>query len=94
MEVRRCPRVAILVTGSGIDRGRFRARPGQIFESNSAMLAALIRRAGGEPRCHPPVPDRAEAVQSALRSAVAEADVVVTVGGASVVNTIWCDRPW
>ncbi|MFO1458983.1 MAG: gephyrin-like molybdotransferase Glp [Verrucomicrobiota bacterium] len=84
VEVRRCPRVAILVTGSELIGAASEPAPGQIFESNSAMLAALIRRAGGEPRCHPPVPDRAEAVQSALRSAVAEADVVVTVGGASV----------
>lgn len=84
VEVRRRPRVAILVTGSELIGANADPAPGQIFESNSVMLAALIRRAGGEPRCPPPVPDRAEAVQSALRSAVAESDVVVTVGGASV----------
>lgn len=84
VEVRRRPRVAILVTGSELVGADAQPAPGQIFESNSVMLAALIRRAGGEPQCHPPVTDRAEAVQAALRAAVAESDLVVTVGGASV----------
>ncbi|MBL9175982.1 MAG: molybdopterin molybdotransferase MoeA [Verrucomicrobiales bacterium] len=84
VEVRRRPRVAILVTGSELVGADARLAPGQIFESNSVMLAALLRRAGGEPRGHPPVPDRAEDIQAALRSAVAESDLVVTVGGASV----------
>ena len=82
--VHRAPRVAILANGSELRPPGMELAEGQIFESNTAMLAALVRRFGGEPiftRC---VADEAPLLREALLEAFAVADLVITVGGASV----------
>ena len=82
--VHRAPRVAIVANGSELRTPGETLAPGQIYESNTAMLAALVRRAGGVPvftRC---VPDDPAQLGAALTEAFTEADLVVTVGGASV----------
>ena len=82
--VHRAPRVAILANGSELRPSGEPLAPGQIHESNTAALAALVRRAGGVPvwtRC---VPDKPSVLREALAEAFATAEVVVTVGGASV----------
>ena len=58
--------------------------PGQIFESNRAMVAALVRQAGGEPKIYPLVADTLAATRAALALAFKENDIVVTSGGVSV----------
>jgi molybdopterin molybdotransferase len=84
--VYRRPEVAILTTGDEL-RGPeayadVRAGAG-IPESNGPMLAAQVTAAGGVPRVLGIIPDNAEALLAAL-GAAAPADVVVTVGGASM----------
>jgi len=59
-------------------------RPGAIFESNNATLAAVITAAGGIPRLHPPVRDDPRRIEAALRSALARSDLVLATGGSSV----------
>lgn len=82
--VRRRPRVALLANGSELRPPGTELAAGQIFESNTAMLAALVRRFGGEPVFYRCVPDAAVPLNAALAEAFTVADLVITVGGASV----------
>lgn len=84
VSVGRRPVVGLLATGSELREAGEPLVPGQIYESNRAMLAALVTRAGGVPKIFPLVPDTLAATQSALERAFAESELVVTSGGVSV----------
>ena len=84
VQVGQRPRVALLATGSELREPGATLAPGQIYESNRVMLAALTRSAGGVPEVLPVVPDTLEDTRRALELAFARADVVVTSGGVSV----------
>ncbi|GGH16877.1 molybdopterin molybdenumtransferase MoeA [Alsobacter metallidurans] len=85
LSVRRKPRVAILATGDELVRPGEAARPDQIVTSNSYALAAIARRAGAEPIDLGIAGDTFAALEGAIETALArEADVLVTLGGASV----------
>jgi molybdopterin molybdotransferase len=78
------PRVTVISTGNElVDPGQ-PLIPGQIWESNATMLAAAARLAGCEARRHPIVPDRADAVLTAVREALADSDLLITSGGVSM----------
>jgi molybdopterin molybdotransferase len=83
-QVHRRPLVALLATGSELREPGKALAAGQIYESNRAALAALIRNAGGEARVFPLVPDERDATEAALRSAFEQCDLVITSGGVSV----------
>jgi molybdopterin molybdotransferase len=78
----RRPRVDVLITGDELLPAGARPEGYRIVDSNSVMLAALVRRDGGEPRVAPLLPDRRELVREALRGSTA--DVVLLSGGSSV----------
>lgn len=82
--VARRPMVAILTNGSELRPPGSPLSPGQIYESNAPMLAALLRRVGADTTCLPPPPDDPRIVGQSLSAALDSADVVLTVGGASV----------
>lgn len=85
VEVVRRPRVGVLATGDEVVPPGTPLRPGQIWSSNSASIAALVRRAGGEPVPLGIAGDTLDAVVGALRDAVARGcDVIVSTGGVSV----------
>ena len=84
LKVSRQPRVALLATGSELAESGGPLQPGQIYESNRAMLAALLKRAGARPDIFPLVPDTMEATRSALERALARCDAAITTGGVSV----------
>jgi molybdopterin molybdotransferase len=77
------PRLVVLATGSELARPGEALRPGQIYDSNGAMLAAAARAAGADVDVLPTVEDTPEAHRRVLETALA-ADVVVTTGGVSV----------
>jgi molybdopterin molybdotransferase len=79
----RRPRVAVLATGSELRRPGEPLGPGEIYESNTVMLAAQVRRAGADAEVHGAVADDADATRTALERALA-ADVLITSGGVSV----------
>lgn len=81
--VRRLPHVAILDSGDELARDAANCPPHQIPASNGAMLAALASSLPCRITPLGPVPDRLEALGSALDAANA-ADIIVTSGGASV----------
>ncbi len=82
--VARRPRVTVVCTGDELLRAGEPSRPGAIFESNSAALAALAQQAHAEVRVAPIVRDDPDATQRAFEEALDGADVLVTVGGVSV----------
>lgn len=83
IRVTRRPVVAILSTGDELVLPGETPRPDQIISSNSFGLAALAEQAGAEARILPIVPDRMEALETAF-ALCADADLIVTSGGASV----------
>jgi len=79
----RRPRVAIFSTGDEIVAPGGPIRPGQVFDSNAAVLAAAVEELGGEPVPHGIVPDDMAALAAALEWALAEGDMVLLSGGTS-----------
>jgi molybdopterin molybdotransferase len=80
----RAPVVGLLATGSELCEAGRPLGPGQIYESNRAMLAPLLAAAGARVRSYPLVPDTLAATSDALKLAFSECDVVITAGGVSV----------
>ncbi|CAM2152819.1 Molybdopterin molybdenumtransferase [Pararobbsia alpina] len=77
-------RVGILTTGDElVAPGQLRA-PQQIFNSNAAMLAALVEGMGAQAAEVVHAADDEQALREALSSLVAQCDLVLTVGGVSV----------
>jgi molybdopterin molybdotransferase len=76
------PRVALLSTGEEIVEAPGVPGPFQIYDSGAPALAAMIEGWGASVVRARPVKDELEAVIAALQGA--DADLVVTVGGASV----------
>ncbi|WP_339947835.1 gephyrin-like molybdotransferase Glp [uncultured Albimonas sp.] len=83
VEVLRRPVVAIVATGDELVEPGETPGPDQIVSSNSYGLHALLAARGAAPRLAPIARDTLESLAAAF-AAVAEADLVVTLGGASV----------
>jgi molybdopterin molybdotransferase len=82
VKVSRRPRIALLATGEELVAPGGSPGPFQIFESGSVGLSAMIARWGGEAMRLAPAQDTEEAILAAL--VAVQADLIVTVGGASV----------
>lgn len=81
--VRRRPRVAVIATGDELVLPGQRPGPGQIVASNHLGVAALAEQAGAEASFLGIARDTAESLDEKL-DAARDADIVVTIGGASV----------
>jgi molybdopterin molybdotransferase len=79
----RRPRVTVLATGSELRPPGQPLAPGEIYESNTVLLAAQLASAGAEVTVLGPVGDDAAATRAALERGL-ESDVLVTSGGVSV----------
>jgi molybdopterin molybdotransferase len=79
------PRVAILVTGDELVVPGTGQQPGpqQIYDSNSAMLRALLTAAGAEVVAQEHARDTVDALRNALTRVMAQAEFVVVTGGVS-----------
>ena len=85
LPVRRRPRVAILATGDELVRPGEEPGPDQIVASNSYAIGAMVEKAGGEALDLGIALDTVEALEDRILAAErARADVLVTLGGASV----------
>ncbi|MBW3540669.1 MAG: molybdopterin molybdotransferase MoeA [Planctomycetes bacterium] len=82
VDVVRRPRVRLLVTGNELTPPGEPLPEYRIYESNSAMLRALVERDGGAIESQRNVPDDREAIRAGLVDA--GADVVLVSGGSSV----------
>lgn len=83
VDVARRPRAVVIATGSELRGLGERLSPGEIYESNGAMLVAALAEAGALVDSARVVADDPAAHRAALGEALA-ADVVVTSGGVSV----------
>ncbi len=81
--VSRCPEVALLATGDELVMPGQEPGPDQIIASNNFGLKALLEGAGARVRMLPIAHDSRAALEAAFASA-AGADLLVTIGGASV----------
>jgi molybdopterin molybdotransferase len=89
LQVTRRPRIGLLISGDellppGVARG-----PGQIWESNSVLLSALLQRLGYAVADQRVVADQPEPLRLALRELAAGCDVVVSTGGVSAGDSDW-----
>jgi molybdopterin molybdotransferase len=82
VQVVRRPTVAVLVTGDELLPCGSSPEGFKIVDSNSVMLAALVRRDGGLPSEVQLIPDRYETIKAALLAATE--DTVLVSGGSSV----------
>jgi molybdopterin molybdotransferase len=79
----RRPRVSVLATGSELRAPGEQLAPGEIYESNTVLLAAQLESAGAEVTVLRPVGDDERATRDALERGL-DSDVLVTSGGVSV----------
>jgi molybdopterin molybdotransferase len=87
--VNRRPRLGLLTSGDellppGMDRGS-----GQIWESNSSLLIALLQRLGYDVADRRVVADQPGPLRAALQELAESCDVVVSTGGVSAGDSDW-----
>lgn len=78
------PTVAILSTGDELVEPGEQPGPGQIRDSNRAMIWAAVQAAGGRPLDLGIGRDNKEALVELVRKGLAEADMLITSGGVSM----------
>jgi molybdopterin molybdotransferase len=78
------PRVVVISTGNELIEPGSGLAPGQIWDSNSFMLAAAAREAGCIAFRHGPVPDDPRELLPAIEDQLLRADLIVTSGGVSM----------
>jgi molybdopterin molybdotransferase len=83
--VRRRPRVGVVSTGDEVvPPSAADLVPGQVRDATASALAGLVRDAGGEPVALGIVADDPLELESVLRDALAQCDLVVVSAGSSV----------
>ncbi|MFA6075558.1 MAG: molybdopterin biosynthesis protein [Negativicutes bacterium] len=83
--VRKKLQVGIVPTGTELRTAATadRLQPGEIIDSNSEMLAALIREAGATAKIYDIVPDNKELLRAAFLNVANESDIVLIIAGSS-----------
>jgi molybdopterin molybdotransferase len=87
--VTRRPRVGLLISGDELLEPGLQRGPGQIWESNSTLLRALLQRLGYGLAEQRVVVDQPEPLRIALRELAQSCDVVVSTGGVSAGDSDW-----
>ena len=76
-------RVGLIPTGSELVPPGTRPGPGQVVESNTVMAAAWLRALGATCTRYPLTPDEPDRIRQAIRTAVADNDLVIVSAGSS-----------
>lgn len=79
----RKPRVAVIPSGSELVPIGSKARPGEIIEFNSLVLAGQVERWGGTAKRFAIIPDDVEQIKRSLSEAAREHDLVLINAGSS-----------
>lgn len=83
IEVRRRLRVALLSTGDELRSPGESLGSGQIYDSNRYTLTALLRRLGVQVIDLGRIPDQPDRLETTMRDAASEADVILSSAGVS-----------
>ena len=83
LRVKARPRVAIIPTGDELTAPGEAARPGEIIDFNSTVLAAMVAECGGAAETLTAVPDDPALLKRALADAVEEHHLVALIAGSS-----------
>jgi len=83
VHVRRRPKIVLIPTGSELVEPGSELRKGNIIESNSFILSALVQEWGGEALRVKPVPDSIEEIKKAINEGCELGDLVVVNAGSS-----------
>ena len=78
------PRVAVVSTGAELVAPGADLAPGQIYDSNSHLLAAAVTAVGGLTAYRGSIGDDPEMVRAELARLVTQVDVIITSGGVSM----------
>jgi molybdopterin molybdotransferase len=84
LDVSAQPRVTVFSGGDEIVLPGAAATADQVFDSTRYGIAAMISAAGAAPRLTPLLPDDRAAVRAAVEPALANSDLILLIGGASV----------
>ncbi|MGH8638350.1 MAG: molybdopterin biosynthesis protein, partial [Burkholderiales bacterium] len=79
----RRPKVGVLSTGDELTQPGEPLRPGAVYDSNGAIVAAAVKEAGGQPVPFGSFPDDEIALELAVRTALDVCDMVLLSGGTS-----------
>jgi len=86
VRVVRRPTVSVITTGDETVAPGKRLAQGQIYDSNSCMVRAMLRQMGIEVSRSRHVKDHQTALANAMEAGLAASDVLIVVGGVSVGN--------
>jgi molybdopterin molybdotransferase len=89
LAVRPQPRIGLLISGDELVVAGEPRGPGEIWESNGTLLAALLERLGYRVAERQLVVDQPAALAAALEHLAAGCDVVVSTGGVSAGDADW-----
>lgn len=78
------PKIALITTGNELVKVGNKLEPGQIYESNSAMLAAAFEQYDFKNYSVTTVADNYEATKENIHKAIQNSDFVILTGGISV----------
>src|SRR6195952_2647970 len=83
VSVARRPRVAVISTGDELMQPGSPLRPAAIYDTNGAIVTAAISENGGEAAFLGAIPDDEDQLETAMRRALADSDMLVLSGGTS-----------
>lgn len=83
IEVAKKPIVGIISSGDEVIAPEGNLLPGQVRDTNSYSLAALVDRVGGIPKIYGILPDQFEKLYAAAEQAFMECDMLVITAGSS-----------
>lgn len=89
VKVFRRPRVAVIATGSELVLPGRRLRLGQIYDSNSFLMAAALEKMGIKPELICTASDDVKVLKDKIGRALQAVDVLILTGGVSVGDCDW-----